>query len=61
MTYTFLEPYTFKNGVTAKNRIVIPPMTEGSALYDGTVSQDELNFLPSEQVMRGFSFHQLLM
>ncbi|SFC01557.1 2,4-dienoyl-CoA reductase [Streptococcus gallolyticus] len=44
MTYTFLEPYTFKNGVTAKNRIVIPPMTEGSALYDGTVSQDELNF-----------------
>ena len=45
MTYTFLEPYTFKNGVTAKNRIVIPPMTEGSALYDGTVSQDELNSL----------------
>lgn len=44
MTYTFLEPYTFKNGVTAKNRVVIPPMTEGSALYDGTVSQDELEF-----------------
>ena len=39
--YKFLEPYTFKNGVTVKNRIVIPPMTEQSSLEDGTVSRDE--------------------
>lgn len=39
--YKFLEPYTFKNGVTVKNRIVIPPMTEQSSLEDGSVSRDE--------------------
>ncbi|ARN89122.1 NADH-dependent flavin oxidoreductase [Levilactobacillus brevis] len=44
MTYTFLQPYTFKNGMTVKNRIVIPPMTEASALQDGTVSRDELAY-----------------
>ncbi|MFD1418832.1 NADH-dependent flavin oxidoreductase [Companilactobacillus keshanensis] len=39
--YKFLEPYTFKNGVTVQNRIVIPPMTEQSSLEDGSVSRDE--------------------
>ncbi|WCG34845.1 NADH-dependent flavin oxidoreductase [Companilactobacillus farciminis] len=38
------EPYTFKNGVTVKNRIVIPPMTEASSFYDGTISTDELEY-----------------
>ncbi|GAY71909.1 NADH:flavin oxidoreductase [Lentilactobacillus kosonis] len=42
--YKFLQPYTFKNGVQIKNRIVIPPMTEASALQDGTVSMDELRY-----------------
>lgn len=43
--YKFLEPYTFANGVTVKNRIVIPPMTEQSGLEDGTVSRDELYYV----------------
>lgn len=42
--YNFLKPYTFKNGVTIKNRIVIPPMTEAAALENGAVSQDELKY-----------------
>ncbi|MTV81553.1 NADH-dependent flavin oxidoreductase [Secundilactobacillus folii] len=43
--YKFLEPYTFANGATVKNRIVIPPMTEESAMADGTVSRDELHYV----------------
>lgn len=42
--YQFLKPYQFKNGMTVKNRVVIPPMTEVSALADGTVSRDELEY-----------------
>lgn len=42
--YNFLKPYTFKNGVTIKNRIVIPPMTEAAALENGAVSKDELRY-----------------
>lgn len=42
--YNFLKPYTFKNGVTIKNRIVIPPMTEAAALENGAVSRDELRY-----------------
>lgn len=42
--YKFLQPYTFKNGITVKNRVVIPPMTEGSSLADGTVSDEELAY-----------------
>ncbi|MCH4009289.1 NADH-dependent flavin oxidoreductase [Companilactobacillus sp.] len=42
--YNFLKPYTFKNGVTVKNRIVIPPMTEAAALENGAISQDELRY-----------------
>ncbi|BAP84897.1 NADH-dependent flavin oxidoreductase [Paucilactobacillus hokkaidonensis JCM 18461] len=44
MTYKFLEPYSFKNGVTIKNRIVIPPMTEASSLENGAISKDELTY-----------------
>lgn len=42
--YQFLSPFTFKNGMTIKNRIVIPPMTECSSLADGSVSSDELRY-----------------
>lgn len=42
--YQFLKPYTFANGVTVKNRVVIPPMTEQSSLEDGSVSRDELYY-----------------
>lgn len=37
-------PYTFKSGVRVKNRVVIPPMTETSALEEGSVSLDELRY-----------------
>ena len=42
--YKFLEPYTFKNGVKIKNRVVIPPMTEASAFEEGSVTRDELRY-----------------
>lgn len=42
--YQFLQPYTFKNGITVKNRVVIPPMTETSAFEEGSVTTDELRY-----------------
>lgn len=42
VSYKFLQPYTFKNGVRVKNRVVIPPMTIQSSLEDGSVSRDDL-------------------
>lgn len=44
MAYKFLAPYSFKNGLTLKNRIVIPPMTEASSLENGAISNDELTY-----------------
>jgi len=44
MSYQFLKPYTFENGMTIKNRIVIPPMTEASSLENGAISNDELAY-----------------
>ncbi|WEE35623.1 NADH-dependent flavin oxidoreductase [Lactiplantibacillus paraplantarum] len=41
---TFLTPYTFTDKTTIKNRIVIPPMTEASALANGAISKDELHY-----------------
>ncbi|MFD1418826.1 NADH-dependent flavin oxidoreductase [Companilactobacillus keshanensis] len=43
--YKFLEPYTFsKKGITVKNRIVIPPMTEMMSFSNGEVTRDELRY-----------------
>ncbi|KGH80265.1 NADH-dependent flavin oxidoreductase [Oenococcus oeni IOEB_0607] len=42
--YKFLEPYTFKNGMTVKNRVVIPPMTEASSFEEGSITTDELRY-----------------
>ncbi|WP_283679553.1 NADH-dependent flavin oxidoreductase [Lentilactobacillus sp. Marseille-Q4993] len=43
--YNFLNPFTLeRKGITLKNRIVIPPMTERMAMEDGTVSRDELAY-----------------
>jgi len=42
--YKFLEPYTFANGVTVKNRVVIPPMTEASGFEEGSITSDELRY-----------------
>ena len=44
-TYQFLKPYTLPTkGITLKNRIVIPPMTECMAMEDGAVSRDEIAY-----------------
>lgn len=42
--YKFLDPFTFANGATVRNRIVMPPMTERSAFEDGVVSNDEIEY-----------------
>jgi len=43
--YKFLKPYTFeKKGITVKNRIVIPPMTEMMSFSNGEVTRDELRY-----------------
>ncbi|AQW20652.1 NADH-dependent flavin oxidoreductase [Lentilactobacillus curieae] len=43
--YNFLNPFKLENkGITLKNRVVIPPMTERMAMEDGTVSKDELDY-----------------
>ncbi|MEH7087066.1 NADH-dependent flavin oxidoreductase [Neobacillus drentensis] len=38
------EPFTFSNGVTLKNRIVMAPMTNFSSNPDGTVTDAEVNY-----------------
>lgn len=42
--YNFLETFTFKNGVTLKNKVVMAPMTTMSSFYNGMVSKDELDY-----------------
>ncbi|BCV40835.1 NADH-dependent flavin oxidoreductase [Shewanella algae] len=39
-----LQPLTFTNGITLRNRIVMAPMTTWSANPDGTVSDQELAY-----------------
>lgn len=43
--YKFLSPITLPNGVTIKNRIVLPPMTEQMSFQDGTITLDEINYM----------------
>lgn len=40
----FLESYTFKNGLTVSNRIVMAPMTTKSSFFDGSLSNDEIKY-----------------
>ncbi|MCT6840722.1 MAG: NADH-dependent flavin oxidoreductase [Bombilactobacillus mellis] len=42
--YNFLDTFTFKNGVTLKNKVVMAPMTTMSSFYNGMVSKDELAY-----------------
>lgn len=43
--YQFLKPLTFENkGITLKNRVVIPPMTERMSFEDGVVTRDEIAY-----------------
>ncbi|APH06850.1 NADH-dependent flavin oxidoreductase [Bacillus weihaiensis] len=39
-----LTPYTFKNGIELKNRIVMAPMTNFSSNQDGTVTEAEVSY-----------------
>lgn len=39
-----LKPYTFKNGMTMRNRLVMAPMTTYSGNPDFTVSDEELHY-----------------
>ncbi|MFD1671475.1 NADH-dependent flavin oxidoreductase [Agrilactobacillus yilanensis] len=41
MTYNFLKNYTFTNGMTVKNRIVMAPMTTMSSYYNGMITDEE--------------------
>lgn len=42
MTYSFLEPYHFNNGLTLHNKIVMAPMTTSSSTPEGDVTEEEL-------------------
>ncbi|MEZ4302007.1 MAG: NADH:flavin oxidoreductase [Polyangiaceae bacterium] len=45
MTSKLLTPLTFRNGVTAKNRVWLAPMTNLQSHADGTLSDEELHWL----------------
>jgi 2,4-dienoyl-CoA reductase-like NADH-dependent reductase (Old Yellow Enzyme family) len=40
-----LAPFSFRNGVRAKNRVALAPMTNGRSHDDGTVGDDEIAWL----------------
>lgn len=42
--YQFMKPYQFANGAKLQNHIVMAPVTTQSSFFDGTVSNDEVNF-----------------
>lgn len=43
--YRFLSPITLPNGVTIKNRVVLPPMTEQMSFEDGTITLEEIQYM----------------
>ncbi len=49
-----LEPLTFRNGVRARNRAWLAPMTNSQSHGDGTLSDDELRWL-TRRAAGGFS------
>lgn len=38
------QPYTFPNGVTLKNRMIMAPMTTKMSFYDGVITEDEKRY-----------------
>lgn len=40
----FVQPYTFKNGLTLKNRLIMAPMTTKMSFYDGVITEDEKRY-----------------
>ncbi len=45
MTSPLLLPFTFRNGVTARNRVWLAPMTNQQSHADGSLADDELRWL----------------
>ncbi|MNB74834.1 NADH oxidase [compost metagenome] len=43
-TRNILQPYHFANGLTLKNRVVMAPMTTMSSFYDGSITNDEVDY-----------------
>lgn len=39
------QPFTFKNGITIKNRVVMAPMTTWASNDDLTISNEEVSFI----------------
>ncbi|PSL42939.1 2,4-dienoyl-CoA reductase-like NADH-dependent reductase (Old Yellow Enzyme family) [Salsuginibacillus halophilus] len=42
--HSFLEPFTFNNGATLRNRIMLAPMTNFASAEDGETTVDELAY-----------------
>lgn len=40
----YTTPYTFKNGLTLKNRFIMAPMTTKMSFYDGVITEDEKRY-----------------
>lgn len=40
----FAQPYTFRNGLTLKNRFIMAPMTTMMSFYDGVITEDEKRY-----------------
>lgn len=40
-----LSPFVFKNGITVRNRIAMTAMTHYSSNEDGTLTQEELDYV----------------
>lgn len=40
----YSNPFTFKSGVTLANRLMMSPMTTQQSFYNGTVTQDEIQY-----------------
>ncbi|PRY82515.1 2,4-dienoyl-CoA reductase-like NADH-dependent reductase (Old Yellow Enzyme family) [Alkalibacterium olivapovliticus] len=40
----YTQPFTFKSGVTLKNRFIMAPMTTKMSFYDGVITEDEKRY-----------------
>jgi 2,4-dienoyl-CoA reductase-like NADH-dependent reductase (Old Yellow Enzyme family) len=53
MQKSLFSPLVFRNGLSAKNRVVLAPLTNKQSHADGTLSEDELHWL-SRRAAGGF-------
>lgn len=44
MSHNFMNDFSFANGLTVKNRIVMSPMTTMTSFYNGMVTSDEIAY-----------------